>query len=123
MLSALFLIAAEFLLLHGWLAFEMPAERWKKLITLKAQSVSNALSLKKDSYGNCSADAQDFLGGTAGSSLMSVGFLLPVSYMRLCLMSHNCSNNLRRETGVKHFALLHLLCDKEGTQKTGIWLL
>lgn len=74
MLSAVFLIAAEFLLLHGWLVLEMPAERWKKLITLNAQSVPNALSLKKDFYGDCSTDAQDFPGGTAGSSLMSVGF-------------------------------------------------
>lgn len=102
MLSAVFLIAAEFLLLHGWLVLEMPAERWKKLITLNAQSVPNALSLKKDFYGDCSTDAQDFLGGTAGSSLMSVGFLLPVFYpVRLCLMSHSYSSNIRRETGVK----------------------
>lgn len=103
MLSAVFLIAAEFLLLHGWLLFEMPAERWKKLITHNAQSVSSTLSLKKDFYGDCSTDAQDFLGGTAGPSLMSVGFLLPVSYTRLCLMSHNCNSNLRRETGVKPY--------------------
>lgn len=83
MLSAVFLIAAEFLLLHGWLVFEMLAERGKKLITLNAQSVSNTLSLRKDFCGNCSTDAEDCLGGAPGSSLMSVGFLLPVAYMRL----------------------------------------
>lgn len=98
MLSAVFLIAAEFLLLHGWLVFEMPAERWKKLNTFNTQSVSNTLCLRKDFCGNCSTDAEGCLGG---SSLMSVGFLLPGAYMRLCLMSHSCSSNLRRETGVE----------------------
>lgn len=115
----MFLIAAEFLLLNGWLVFEMLAERWKKLITLNTQSVSNALSLKKDFYGNCSTDAQDFHGGAPGFSLISAGFLLRVADVRLCLMSHSFCSNLRRETGVKPCCLLHLFCDKEVTQKTG----
>lgn len=101
MLSAVFQIAAELVLFHGWLVFEMPAERWKKLTTLSAPSVTNALSLKKEFYGNCSTDAQDFLGGPPGYSLMSAGFLLPVACMRLCLKSCRCSSSLRRETGVK----------------------